>query len=116
VIQEEGRTVFISSHLVHEVERVADRIAVLDKGALRVEGDVDEVKGRVKQVQVRVRENSDAAQLPGVVKVQGELPNQMLTVVDFEVDTSIKFKERGVEVVNVVDQSLEDCFVAYVGT
>ena len=34
IIQEEGRTVFFSSHLVHEVERVADWVGIIDKGKL----------------------------------------------------------------------------------
>ena len=44
LIQEEGRTVFLSSHLVHEVERVADQVAIIEAGRLQVEGTVDEVK------------------------------------------------------------------------
>ena len=32
LIQEEGRTVFFSSHIVHEVERVADWVGIIDQG------------------------------------------------------------------------------------
>ena len=45
LIQEEGRTVFHDRrYLVHEVERVADRVAVIEQGRLVAEGPVDEVK------------------------------------------------------------------------
>ena len=32
--EEEGKTVFLSSHLLHEVEQVCDRVLILDKGRL----------------------------------------------------------------------------------
>jgi ABC-2 type transport system ATP-binding protein len=37
---EEGITVIMSSHLLDEVERLCDRVAVLDHGRLRAEGDL----------------------------------------------------------------------------
>jgi ABC-2 type transport system ATP-binding protein len=30
--KEQGKTVFLSSHLLHEVEQVCDRVAIVDKG------------------------------------------------------------------------------------
>jgi ABC-2 type transport system ATP-binding protein len=41
---QEGRTVLFSSHLLDEVERVSDHIAVLDKGRIVVAGPLDEVR------------------------------------------------------------------------
>src|SRR5262249_17345689 len=43
-IAEEGRTVLFSSHLLHEVEQVADRVAMLHKGRLAFCGALAEVK------------------------------------------------------------------------
>jgi ABC-type multidrug transport system ATPase subunit len=40
------RTVLLSSHLMTEVEQVADRVGVISKGALVGEGTVDELRGR----------------------------------------------------------------------
>jgi ABC-type multidrug transport system ATPase subunit len=40
------RTVLLSSHLMSEVEQVADRVGVINKGALLREGTVDELRGR----------------------------------------------------------------------
>jgi ABC-2 type transport system ATP-binding protein len=44
IIQQEGRTVLFSSHLVHEVERVADQIVVIDSGRLLVSARTDDLK------------------------------------------------------------------------
>lgn len=39
----EGRTVFLSSHLLTEVEQTCDRVAILDRGRLVLSGRVDDV-------------------------------------------------------------------------
>jgi ABC-2 type transport system ATP-binding protein len=41
----EGRTVFVSSHILAEVEQIADRVAILRKGKEVAIGSVDEVLG-----------------------------------------------------------------------
>jgi len=39
----EGRTVFLSSHLLSEVEQTCDRVAIIDRGRLLLSGRVDDV-------------------------------------------------------------------------
>jgi ABC-2 type transport system ATP-binding protein len=39
----EGRTVFVSSHLLSEVEQTCDSVAIIDRGQLVLEGRVDDV-------------------------------------------------------------------------
>jgi ABC-2 type transport system ATP-binding protein len=41
-----GRTVFLSSHVLHEVEQVADRVAIVADGRLVVTDGVEELKAR----------------------------------------------------------------------
>lgn len=42
-LRDEGRTVFLNSHLLQEVELVCDRVAILDKGHLKFVGRIDEL-------------------------------------------------------------------------
>lgn len=42
-LKDHGTTVFISSHMLTEIERVCDRVAILHKGQLLTEGTVDEL-------------------------------------------------------------------------
>ena len=44
LIQEEGRTVLFSSHLVHEVERVADQVVIIEEGRLVTSTSVESLK------------------------------------------------------------------------
>ena len=46
LMQQDGRTVLFSTHLLHDVERVADRVLVIDQGRLVAEGTLDEIKQR----------------------------------------------------------------------
>lgn len=41
-----GKTVFLNSHLLQEVELVCDRVAILDRGQLRCVGAIDEITRR----------------------------------------------------------------------
>ena len=50
LIQQTGNTVLFSSHLLGDVDRVADRIAILHHGALRVLGPLDAVKDAFRRV------------------------------------------------------------------
>lgn len=42
-LKDEGKTIFLNSHILQEVELVCDRVAILDKGELCAIGTVDEI-------------------------------------------------------------------------
>ena len=44
-LRAEGRAVILNSHLLGEVERVCDRVMVLDSGRTVFHGPIDELKG-----------------------------------------------------------------------
>src|SRR6185503_16470676 len=52
-VADEGRTVFFSSHLLDEVERVSDRLAMLVEGRIVLTGALDEIKASHHQLTLR---------------------------------------------------------------
>jgi ABC-type multidrug transport system ATPase subunit len=46
----EGRTIFLSSHQLHEIERIADWIGIMDAGHLLLEGPLDEIRSRFRRL------------------------------------------------------------------
>jgi ABC-2 type transport system ATP-binding protein len=52
---QEGVTVFLSSHLLGEVERICDRVAIVDHGRLVAVGGVDELGQSFVRIRVVVR-------------------------------------------------------------
>ncbi|MBV8645406.1 MAG: ABC transporter ATP-binding protein [Candidatus Eremiobacteraeota bacterium] len=49
-----GRTVFLNSHLLGEVERVCDRVCIVDRGRVVAEGTIDALTGEARGVRVRL--------------------------------------------------------------
>jgi ABC-2 type transport system ATP-binding protein len=58
---EEGRTVFLSSHLLHEVEQVCNRVLILNRGRVIAQGRVDELLRQAHAVEMRIAEAERAA-------------------------------------------------------
>ena len=50
LLREEGKTVLLSSHILSDVERVADEIGIMAHGKLKVSEPLDQLKETVKKV------------------------------------------------------------------
>jgi ABC-2 type transport system ATP-binding protein len=74
-LADDGITIFLSSHLLHEVEQVCDRIAVIRQGKIVAQGAVEELLNQSGQfVQLKVKNPAKAgellAQLPNAAKIE----------------------------------------------
>ena len=118
-VRREGRTVFLSSHVMPEVERLCDRVAIIREGRLVAVEDVGNLRAR----QLRVLDIHFASAprpdlfegLPGVdeVHVNGDAAR---VTVRGSIDPVIKAAAR-FEVVDLQshEPSLEDIFLTYYG-
>ena len=59
-LKEQGKTVLITSHLLGQIEEICDRVAILDRGRLVLEGAVAELVGRAGRQALVVEELSEA--------------------------------------------------------
>jgi len=60
----QGKTVFLSSHMLNEVEQVCDRVAIIDKGVLLREGPVETLlQGEIGQMRLQVQPIEKARQV-----------------------------------------------------
>jgi ABC-2 type transport system ATP-binding protein len=111
-IAEEGKTVLFSSHIVEEVERVADYVGIMDEGALLMVSTIDDIKLTYKRVRYATNgTRPEVASVPGVVMVENGRHEQVLTVHGFGDETLQRLGERGVKNPEVLPISLEDIFV-----
>jgi ABC-2 type transport system ATP-binding protein len=60
---EQGKTIFLSSHLLHEVEQICDHVAIINKGKFLAQGSVDELLHRGKMLQLRISDPDAASEL-----------------------------------------------------
>jgi len=68
----EGTTVFFSSHQIEEVERIADRVCILDHGRLLMDLSLDEIREGYRQIDVvfPVEAPEREFRLPGVESIE----------------------------------------------
>ena len=60
--QQHGLTIFLSSHLLHEVERICNRIAIIDQGRLLYQGTVQSLLEGDLQFKIRTDRTEQAFQ------------------------------------------------------
>lgn len=53
-LRKKGKTVFLNSHLLSEVEITCDRVAIINKGKIAAEGTLDELLGSNVEVEMQV--------------------------------------------------------------
>jgi len=58
-LKNEGRTLFLNSHLLSEVELITDRVAILNKGKLVKEGNIDELTSEEHVYKIVLSTNTD---------------------------------------------------------
>jgi ABC-2 type transport system ATP-binding protein len=80
-VAREEMTVFFSSHQIAEVDQIADRVAIIDRGQTRVSGTLDDLRERFRRVQLVFDGDAPAASFraPGVERVTRS--GRVLTVV-----------------------------------
>jgi len=112
-IHGEGRTVLLSSHLMEDVERLADRVAFLSGGKIVLEGGAEEIRGRARRVSVGpVTDGTDLALLPGDPLVRRRNGEAVLTYVGGADEAVAALRDSNrFERVSEAGVNLEDLFV-----
>jgi ABC-2 type transport system ATP-binding protein len=111
-VSERGATIFISSHLVHELERVCDWVAVMDDGRLITESPMEKLKHGTKRLVVTGAPREILN--PPFRMLARESANgvgESWVVGDWEPGMSAYVEGLGAAVREVIDLDLEDGFV-----
>ena len=115
----EGKTVFLSSHFLPEVEQLADRAGIIRQGRLVAVEEIESLKSRaVRRLEIEVAgtvPNEEFARLDGVSNLQVE-GNTLFCDVAGGLDRLIKAAAR-YTVINLKthEPNLEEIFLAYYG-
>jgi len=116
-LRDEGKTVFLNSHLLGEVEMVADRVAILSRGKLLRVASVSELTVRENQYEIEADIGDKRVDIPEnigkviVIKTSGmtvelERPENINFIIDL-----LRMQRINIWSVQPVRQSLERSFV-----
>lgn len=111
-----GKTVFLSSHQIGEVERVADVVGILRGGELIVVERLEKLKAEVQELTITLREpNAVPPLLQGELLRQRRRSRQWQVLVRSTPDQSLTALDGhlSIEAIDQRTPSLEEIFVAY---
>ena len=114
-----GRTVFLSSHQIGEVERVASHVALMHKGKLLLAEPLDQLRARTFELTITFTTRDHAANPPLGLPIElidaTDAPRQARWLVHAK-DRGVVEALRampGVETLEIQTPSLEDIYIGY---
>ncbi len=115
LIMRQGRTILFSSHILGDIERVADKIVVLDKGVIRADCSLEQFRTAVKKVKFVFNQSSpetvDIEGLLGFRRSDKEL--EMILVGTADEKIAEWAKANGAADYQTINMNLEDQFIEY---
>jgi ABC-2 type transport system ATP-binding protein len=114
IIQRKGRTIFFSSHILGDVESVAERIGILVDGVLRVDCPVEDFKAGVKKLVLEFERTPPPFPAgPGIVGSRQLGTRLEVVVIGLTPEHERQVEALGPRRWEVVDLNLEDAFIEY---
>ena len=117
-LRDSGKTIFLNSHLLSEVEMICDRVAILDKGQLLRIGTVEEFTSPSKTYRFATSEVSDkvASEIKSLsLEMQRQNGYLQITVANQKNLNAIidRLRENQIDINSVIPhrQSLEESFI-----
>lgn len=111
-LQTENCTVLYSSHLLDEVEAVADSVAILDRGRIVRTATTDKLREQVKQIVLPLNALAGAPRPDGLLDVRPH-EDRLVIITDGAIDYVEQLDAKQIDH-DVVDLCLDEIFEAYV--
>ena len=114
LLQSNGVTVFFSSHLLYEIEPVADHIAILDNGVIIKASRTEQLRESVRKFILAPASEANFSRLPGILDVLKVGDNVSITVEDCDDEKRSQLKGMSANSMTEVALNLDEIFEAYV--
>jgi ABC-2 type transport system ATP-binding protein len=112
----EGTTIFMSSHVLSEVEKVCNRVAIIKEGQIATEEKVEDLRsksGSVVQVKFADVVGPDAFRMPGVVGLAQQNGHLRMTVTGNMESVLAEISRHKVADISIHQMTLEEIFMHY---
>lgn len=116
-MREQGRTVFINSHLLGELEMICDGVAIMDKGRIVRQGTIKELTEKSKRYEIRIGGKVSAGLLERLAVEGAEIGEGRISVYQNDPGPIQPWldalRAEGVTIIEMreVRQSLEELFM-----
>jgi ABC-2 type transport system ATP-binding protein len=112
LIQQQGRTILFCSHILSDVERIADKIGILAAGKLVVDCPLEELKERVKKLRVIFPESAPPnLYLTEIINQQIQGREMVITVANWNKQKQTVLETFKPSSCTEIPMSLEDIFI-----
>jgi ABC-2 type transport system ATP-binding protein len=112
-VKREDRAVLISSHQLADLERVADQVAIMDKGRLVLFERMDRLVARFVQLDARITTGGALPELDGV-KLLARDGDRLRLLLDLDSAERGQLATHGLQALSEIPLTLEEIFVALV--
>lgn len=110
-VQDESRTVLISSHGLTDIERFADHVGMIKDGRLLLEGPTAEVVEEYRMMDFMYDDGSKLSRIPGVF-LQERSGNRWRALIDLRINDEERMTRNGAREIKSTGVTLEELFVA----
>ncbi len=112
LLEDNRHTILFSTHITSDLERVADRVAILGGGQIRYHGELGELKDHVKRLRIAARRELPASfAVPGALRCEVDGSCATVSVADFDERLVADMRQTWDAEVSVHDLNLEEIFV-----
>jgi ABC-2 type transport system ATP-binding protein len=106
----EGKTVFLSSHQLAEVERIADWVGIIDKGKILLETRLEDVRQNYRLIRA-AGDAAPAISSPDLMAVQSSENFRSYLVTRQADDFAAMLRAKGMTILEILPVSLEEVFL-----
>lgn len=111
LLSSRGCAVLFSSHILSDVERIADRVGILHGGALIVDAPLDELKRRVEKRHWVPRNGRTDPGVAGLLRSRAVEGGFELTLLDLDPPREAELRASAARVSERIDLDLEELFL-----
>ncbi|UCG69020.1 MAG: ABC transporter ATP-binding protein, partial [Thermoplasmata archaeon] len=114
--QAEGRTIFMSSHILAEVEAVCDKVAIIKEAELILNEHIttlQDMTGKVLEVEFREKVSPSEFEIEGVSHIESDGRKLIMTITGNMDDVIKRVADNRIINMNLQTYSLENLFLKY---
>lgn len=114
VTRDTNRTIFFSSHVLEDVDRVADHVAILDRSVLRVSCSMETFPSRVKRMVLAFPDvPPNLPSIPGLLQARTDGNELRLTLANYDAEAHRIVESLGAISVQDTPLPFDDAVIAY---